>query len=487
MNESPPAEVAADELGSAVKRGLRWSLASQLAIRFISVASGIALFRLLDPADFGVYAFALAVVNVLLSFNDLGMDMAIVAWKGDVSRLQRTAVTLSWANSLIWFLGVFLAAPAIADLAHRPAAVGPIRLISTLLLIDGAVAIPRARLYRAIHQRQISMGEVSAMVTNVVLAVTFTALGFKAWGPAIGTVAGALVNSAFMWRLAPERPRPGFNRADGRALLGFGLPGAATMLVEFLLVNVDTIIVANRLGAEKLGYYALAFNIASWPSTVITTAVRKVALPAVSQMHATGDSLRHSFKRAFGLLVALLAPLCLLLGVLSRPLVEFLYSAKSIPASPVLAWLAILGGIRVAVALSIDLLMGVGRPRASLKVNLLWLVVGAPALWAGATWDGIRGVAIGHVAAAALVALPLCIFETHRADVQLGLVSPLRIRQGLGLVAGALAGSWVISRIGLPLGALVIGGPATLAAYLALGLPPRDAQAVLATVRRRRA
>src|SRR5688572_4311046 len=51
------------DLSGDVRAGLRWSVISQLAVRMVSVASGIVLLRLLQPDEYGVYAFALAVVN----------------------------------------------------------------------------------------------------------------------------------------------------------------------------------------------------------------------------------------------------------------------------------------------------------------------------------------------------------------------------------------------------------------------------------------
>ena len=41
------------------------------------------LFRLLVPDDFGVYAFALAVMTLLLTFNDVGLDITVIRYHGD--------------------------------------------------------------------------------------------------------------------------------------------------------------------------------------------------------------------------------------------------------------------------------------------------------------------------------------------------------------------------------------------------------------------
>jgi PST family polysaccharide transporter len=442
----------------------------------LSVISGIVLFRVLTPADFGVYALALAVLNVLLSFNELGLDMAVVRWPGDVSRAQHTAVSMAIGSSIFWYIACFLAAPEVAALAHRPEATGPLRLVATVVLVDGIVAIPRARLYRALQQRQIGTGEILAVVVNVTVSIVLVVLGARSWGPAAGTVGGALVNGAVIWCLAPARPRPGFHPVDARRLLAFGLPGAGTMLVEMMLLNVDTLIVANRLGATALGFYALAFNISSWPSTLITTAVRKVALPAFSRMSVSTEALGEGANRSIGLLVSLLIPVCLLMSVLAQPLVRFLYSAKSLPAAQVLAWLAVLGGVRVVMNLVVDMLMGMGLPRISLRGNAIWLLVAAPAMLLGAEVGGIRGVAVAHVAAACAVAAPLFLVAARRAGVHIRVVGVRRAREVAGVVLGALLGIVTVHRVHPPLPALALGGLVTMLGYLPLAITRHQLQ-----------
>ncbi|MPY95490.1 MAG: oligosaccharide flippase family protein [Acidimicrobiia bacterium] len=411
------AGAAPDEAGGAgdddfdfkdkVGRGLRWSFGTQLAMRVASFASGIVLFRVLEPAQFGVYALALAVINVALSVNDLGQDMAVVAWKGEGLRTaQRTASTIAIGMSGVLYAGCFLAAPLIARMADSPSVTGIIRLMALTLLIDGVVTVPRALMYRALDQRHISIGELLTVPVTVTVSVGLVLLGAGPWGPAIGTLSGATAHAIATLRFTPEVPLPGWDRTYAKRLLGFGIPGAGTMTIEMALLNLDSIIVAHQLGPTALGFYALAFNISSWPSTIITNAVRKVSQPAFTKLAARGDW-RGPFNRSLIMLLSLLVPVCLLLSVQAKPLVELVYGAKSLPAAPVLSWLVVLGGVRVFAGYLLDLLIALGRPAATFRAEMAWLLATAPALWFGAELGGIRGVAIGHVIVAVTVACPI--------------------------------------------------------------------------------
>jgi PST family polysaccharide transporter len=145
----------------------------------------------------------------------------------------------------------------------------------------------------------------------------------------------------------------------------------------------------------------------------------------------------------------------------------------------------VLGGLRVIVALVVDLLMALDRPRASLRGNAAWLAAAVPAVLIGAELGGIRGVAVGHVAAALAVAIPLFTWEARRAGVRLALFEHRPVRQFSGLLAGGLAGVLVVAAVAPDPLALTLGGLVTMAAYLPIALGASRARALLDLVRGR--
>ena len=367
-----PSIATEDGLRAAVRSGLRWSFGTQLTLRALSFASGIVIFRLLDPADFGVYALALAVSNVMLCLNDLGQEIAVVAWSDDDEDIHRTATTVTIATSLLLFVACWLLAPLIAESAGRPSAAGVIRLMAGLVVIDGFITVPRGDPLPgdapAAGERHRARPQSPR---RIAISVTLAVLWPGPWAPVIGTFVGAVVNAVVTLHYAPAIPVPGFVPSHARRLLAFGVPGAGTTTLDMILLNVDTFIVANHLGVEALGFYALAFNVSSWPAMIITTSLRKVSVAAINQLIRLGGDWRGSFVRSMSMLIALLVPICLLLALLAEPLVELLYSAKSLPAAPILVWLVVLGGMRVVYGFVVDLLMAHGRTVATFRAELL--------------------------------------------------------------------------------------------------------------------
>lgn len=459
--------------GHQVRRGLRWSFVTQIAARAVSFASGIALFRLLRPDAFGVYALALGVVGILMSANDLGQIVAVMRWPGDHREVTPTATTLTIAASATVYAGLFVVAPLLARSADRPGAAGVLRLLALIVLVDGVTATPRSLLLRTFRPDRLAAGELAGVPLNLVLSLGLAWSGAGAWAPAVGAVAGALVNGAVVLWLAPEVPVPGWDRGIAGHLLAFGLPLAGTTLVELTLLNVDYLLVGSLLGATALGFYALAFNVSSWPATVITQAVRRVSIVSFATLSADDDppELQRSFVRSATLLATVLVPICVGLSVLAGPLIEVVYSEKGRPAIAALTWLAVLGGVRVAVGFVFDLLAGTGRSRAAFGVQALWLGAVVPALYLGARLDGIRGVAVAHVIVAVGVAAPAFALALRRAGVALRVLGRALSRPLLGGALAAVVAVVVRESVAGALCRVLAGGLALIATYVVTVVP----------------
>jgi hypothetical protein len=169
------------DLSGDVRSGLRWSVISQLAVRMISVASGIVLLRLLQPDEYGVYAFALAVVNILIAFNDLGQVLALARWPGNVAHAARTSTTLALGTSAVCFIACVAAAPLLAEVTDHPEATGVLRLLACMLLVDAVTTVPRALLFRDFKHSRTAIGDLVGTVANVGLSLSLAAAGTGTW------------------------------------------------------------------------------------------------------------------------------------------------------------------------------------------------------------------------------------------------------------------------------------------------------------------
>lgn len=451
-----------------------WSLVNNLVLRFGTVVSGVVLARLLSPSDYGVFAVALVAMTLLLAFNELGVSLALVQWEDDVRAFAPTAMTVSIISSGTFYAAAYLGAPAFCAAMGSPEAVGVLRLLCVSVVLDGIATVPAAILNREFLQGRRFTSDVASFAGSTSLTIVLAALGAGPISFSAGRILGNLISVGCYLALCPVRVRPGWNRAQARRLVRFGLPLAGSSLLVLSVTNVDNIIVGANTTGVSLGLYLMAFNQSSWPLTVFAEAARRVTLAGFSRLTGDPAALQEALARGLGLLMAAVVPVCTMLVLYARPMLSVVYGGKWVPAAPALQILAVLGLLRVLLFVGYDLLVAFGASRRLLWLQALWLVVLVPALVYGTRADGIRGTAIAHVVVASVVVVPAFLLVLRRYG--LGFLASFarcgRPLVGSALICGATLG--VFSLVSDPLPRLVFGGLAALAVYVPVVVPMRS-------------
>ncbi|WP_084714505.1 oligosaccharide flippase family protein [Streptacidiphilus rugosus] len=474
----PAAESAAEEppaLGSRVRNAARWSLINTVVMRLGNFAAGVVLARFaLGPAAWGVYGVAQTVLLVLLSANELGIGLAVVRWDGDVRRFAPTVLTLSTLSSSLFYLVLFVAAPHLATALGSPGATGVLRVMCLCVILDGVSQVPAGILTREFAQgRRMTIDALNFVLSTAVTLI----LAFRGWGAmsfAWGSVAGNVAALLGCVIAAPGSLRFGFDTAQARALLRFGLPLAGASLLALGVLNVDTFVVGSTLGKVQLGFYVLAFNISGWPVRIISEAARRVSFAGFSRLASSPQALAKGFGRALGVLVTGSVPLCVLLAVLAAPLIHLVYGGRWLPAAGALPWLMALGLVRICCELAYDCLVAIGRRRLLILAQGLWLAALVPVLATAAHLHGIVGVAEGHVLVAVGVVVPVFTVGLARTGI-----TPRALARACAwpFVGGAAmaAVAWALrGLLGASLPALLATGVTAMAVYVVCVLPSRN-------------
>lgn len=453
-----------DSLFGRASRALGWSFLNAAAGRLGTLAIGIALARILGPKEFGTFAVAMVALLAVLSFNELGVSLAIVRWPGEPREIAPTVTTISTVSSAIIYLGCFLGAPAFSSAMGSPAATNVVRLLTLNVLLSGITAVPAALLQRTFRQDRKMVADQVNNWGGALISIVLAALGMGAMSLAVGRLIGTLAACSLFLIYSPEPLRFGFDPERARALLRFGLPLAGSSIIVFAAANVDQLVVGNVLGATALGYYVLAFNLSNWPVGMFSQPVRSVAPAAFARLQHDPPAMRRTFLSTAGLLAGVTLPVCLLLSGAAKPLIQFVYGTQWAPAATALFWLGILGGFRILFELVYDFFVVLARSRVVFTVQLVWLTALVPGLVVGARANGVSGVGAAQVLIAALVVLPIYLWELRGAGIALGL---LAVRVGLPVVTSLAVGLAAIGLhavISMNLLALVLAGSLALAA-----------------------
>jgi O-antigen/teichoic acid export membrane protein len=317
---------------------------------------------------------------------------------------------------------------------------------------------------------------MAGFVANAAIAITLAANGAGPYSFVLGQLAASTVTGVLVMIFAGLPVRFGLDRAVGRRLIRFGIPLAAGLGVESVLLNADYVIVGHVLGTAAIGFYLLAFNVSSWVHGFVGTAVRYVSIAGFSRLaEDKPETLSLGVQRSLPLLFAAVLPVAVLMAVLPSQIIVVLYGGQWAASGPVLRFLAVLMIGRLLTGIAFDILTSLGATRSTVWLNLGWCVALVPALMIGTRLDGIRGAAIAHAVVTLLVAMPLAVLALHRGGVHLRPVAPALVRP---LCAAAVAAVIMLTVAWLtgpsPIVQLGLAGTAGLLGYLLIAVSPNQ-------------
>ena len=445
-------------------RALVWSVASTAIGKLSTLAIGVALARILGPEEFGTFAVAMVALLAVLSFNELGVSLAIVRWPGEPEEIAPTVATLSVISSVVVYVCCYAGAPAFSGLMGQPDATPVVRLLCLSVLVNGLVAAPAAILQRRFRQDRKMVADQVTTWVGALTSIGCAVSGLGAMSLAVGQLAGSLAGAILFAAFAPSGLRLGFDRTRARALLRFGLPLAGSSIVVFAAANVDRLIVGAVLGPVPLGIYVLAVNLSNWPIAVFSQPVRAVAPATLARLQHDPAAMRRTFLSTAGLLAAVTLPVCAVLGGAAEPVIDLVYGSAWSAAAGTLPWLAAVAALRILSELCYDYFVVLARTRVVFTAQLLWLVATVPVMLLGAHLVGVWGVAAAQVGVTLFVVLPVYLRELHRGELPAAAI--LSSVAAPTAVAGVVAlTAWLAARwTGNDFMAILVSGAAVAAA-----------------------
>ena len=451
----------------------------------------------LGGADVGRYAQAIALLAVLETlslsgvFAALRRFVAVHVADGDQGALRgtvRLGLSLSLGSSLVLGVGLYLAAPWLADSVFRdPELLTPVRLVALALpfntYLDAALAATQG--FRTMRPSAYIGLLVEPTLRLILTALLVPLLGLT--GAMIALLMGVVVSAglaavALRRLLGPGRQRPVYN---ARELLGFSTVNWFSTLASTGLLWVDTLLLGIFLTSEAVGRYNVATRLITM-ATFVMPAVNSAFAPRIADLHHRGrtDSLRRVYAVAASWNVRLTVPIFAVLLAFPRELLS-LFGKEFVTAASVTVILAI-GKFIVAATGPCGLMLDMsGRPASNMANNIAGLVSNVLLnLW----WIphyGIVGSAAAWTLSLAVVNLAR-IIEVWRL---MGML-PFDLSSLKGIVAGAgatVTGLAVNKWLRTPQD-LLVGVPVLCLTYLGfiliLGIPPED-RMVFATLTRR--
>ncbi len=448
--------------------------------------------RVLDPAQYGVYALAFSVGSltqtILLTWTEAAMAR-FLATRTEDGRLADHFATL---------FKLWIGAAVVVPLACAVVALLPLNAPLKVAVVAALASTLVNSLMKLALERRRAAGEVSgaAMLTMaqnlggflVGLGLAFTGLGGAAPILGVGVISAlsvVLVLPGELKRMAGGK----FDKNLARAYAAYGLPVSMSLILALVLASTDRLLLGAFLDEATVGVYHAGYSLGSRTLDVVFIWLGMAGAPAlISALERGGQpALTEAAREQASVMTLLTLPAAVGLALVARPLAELMVGEDlRVGASHVTPWIAASGWLSGITTYYLLQAFTLAR-----RTPLLIVSMSAPALanvilnlvliprmgLDGALWATTVSYGIGAVAAWAL----------GRRACPLPIPWDVLAKAGAACVAMALVVRILPSPGGVLELALKAGVGAAVYGVIVLGLDVGGLRAKLSVILRRRA
>ena len=424
--------------GARVRSAIFWRSGSQILSQMLSWVVTLAVIRLLDPKDYGLFAMTQVILNFATFLNGYGLVSALVQSDSlDSHRLRQAFGIMLLLNGGL-AIAQLLIAPIAADYYDQPMVASLLRVQALLYLSTPFLSIPEAIMGRALDFRRPALVNLIAAIASAATALVGALSGWGVWTLVFAPIAGFWVKAIGYVIATGFRPIPSFDFRGTGAMVTYGASLLGGQLFWIVQSQADIFIGGRMLSPHELGLYAEALFLTQIFVSKFIPPLNDVAFPAYARMQKDPSRIAWSFCKAVRLLLLISCPVYLGMAVTAQPLVETLFGVKWLAMAPFVAILALAMPFMTLQVMFAPVSNAVGRPGTTARIAAVGAI-----LMPTAFLIGIRFGAIG-LAWAWLGAFPILTAVTARlAGAPMG----LRIRDVIRAAAPGIGCSVLMAGV----------------------------------------
>jgi len=322
------------------------------------------------PEDFGVVAIGLLVINSFGLLKEMGMGAALVQRKEKLEEASSTAFFIILFTSIILYFISFLSAGLMAIFFNSPPVKPILRTLSLSFLISSFGIVPTSLLSRDLMFKKRFVPEVVSIVLFGTVSIWMAYTGFGVWSLAVGYLISVLTDSALSWIVLKWKFTFVFDREIAKEIFVYGSHILATNILAYFMLQGANAVIGRISGMKMLGYYSMAFTIASLPFLGITSVIARVAFPTFARIQENRKNLSRAFKKILEYLLLLILPMAMGIFVISPEFIKVVLTERWLPMQVALKILCFFAVFRSLHMICGFLTQAVGKPK--LQRNLVF-------------------------------------------------------------------------------------------------------------------
>lgn len=371
---------------------LVWRFAERCGAQLVSFIVSILLARILAPEDYGTIALVTVFTAILQVFVDSGLGTALIQ-KKDADEIDFSSVFyFNFVVCLILYLGMFAAAPFIADFYGDVTLVPVIRILSLTIVISGVKGIQQAYVSRNMLFKRFFFSTIGGTIFSAVLGIAMAYAGFGIWALVAQQLSNTFIDTLILWITVRWRPTKSFSWTRLKYLLSFGWKLLVSSLLDTAYNNLRNLIIGKMYSSSDLAFYNQGDKFPKVIVTNINASIDSVLLPTMSSAQDDKERVKQMTRRAIKTSTYVMAPLMMGLAFCAEPIVSLVLTDKWLPCVPFLRIFCITYMFWPVHTANLNAINAMGRSDWFLRLEIIKKIMGMTILLS-TMWFGVMAMA----------------------------------------------------------------------------------------------
>ncbi|MFL6692061.1 MAG: lipopolysaccharide biosynthesis protein, partial [Ramlibacter sp.] len=477
-------------LRALAERAFKWSAVTTVGRFALQLVAQITLARLLGPDNYGVYGIGMVVLTFAAFLSGNSFSYILMLQKEIDDEDVRFAFTWQVIAGAACAAIMAACAPWIADFFGDTRVESMVRWMSVACLLMALTGPATSLLQRDLNFRALGLIQlVSYAIGYLGLGVPMALAGWGAHALAAACVVQSGVAMVASFAVRPHAVRPLLRHRLAAETMDMGRTVFFTNVVNWLLTNIDRLVIGRMLNAHAVGLYSVAYNLASIPNTLLIGALQPTFLATGARLQHDPRQLAKAGLTMLASIVVLITPASVVMALLAGDLVRVIYGPAWQDAGWVMSVLFFCVPAWACWGLSTPVLWNTGRKHHEVLLQLPVLALAAPLWWFLAPY-GIRAIAVASAVVIFARAIVIVLAGLRALGLRASVLLPF-LGRGIALgavcAAAVLLGREAAASLQHPLATLLCGGAvATIVSFGLVAIRPQvlgtEARGVLSRV-----
>ncbi|MGN7613168.1 oligosaccharide flippase family protein [Magnetococcales bacterium HHB-1] len=362
-----------------LRSGLFWNALQQWGNHLIKIITLLVLVRFLTPEDFGHFAFAMLIIQMIYLVAAQGLSVALVLCPDLDQGHVRVAylahgLAIMAVLSLLWGVSILWATPLLMDLLWS---------LSCGVILSLRVIVPLACHRRALNFQIMARILIISQAVGALMGIGIAWMGGGVWSLVIRYLSEHVITVLMLYKYRDTQPvlPLSSDRTPYRTLMRLGWPLFAT---NFMIQQGERLaewIIGTFMGTFSLGLYSVAQQPIKMASQLVPAVIHVVTLPLFAHERKKADSFQATLKITIQLLGLTVFPLFATIAWLAPDWVPLLLGDAWLQVIPLIMPLMMIAAVRAWLRVNFTVIVAQGYTKKRFWLALITTSLTSLTVW----------------------------------------------------------------------------------------------------------